>query len=92
MDYRVRVIGSQSEGAEVEVFYISNSMQDWLTSCRVDAAVYYNLESARCAINQGIESIKQELDLYCHCKLEEIQIIGEVTTVNVIQTLKPSDI
>lgn len=90
MEYRVKVIGSQLEAAKV--FYISNSMQDWLTTYRSDAAVYYNPESARCAINQGIESIKQELDLCYHCKLEEIQIAEEKRIESVIQTFKSSEI
>lgn len=90
MEYRVKVIGTQAESAKV--FYISNSIQDWLTLCRSDAAVYYNPETAKCAINQGIESIKQELDLFYHCELEEIQIVEEIRTENVIQTFKPSDI
>ena len=90
MEYRVKVIGSQSERAKV--FYISNSLQDWLTTYRSDAAIYYNLESARCAINQGIKSIKQDLDLFYHCELEEIQIAEEKRIESIVQAFKPSEI
>lgn len=90
MEYRVKVIGIQPEATKL--FYISNSMQDWLTTHRANAAIYYNPESARCAINQGIENIKRELDLHYHCKLEEIQIAEEKRIESIVQTFKPSEI
>jgi hypothetical protein len=93
MEYRIKVIGTQGESAKL--FYISkspNSLQDWLTTLRADAAVYYNLESARRVINQGINSIKQDLDLFYHCDLEEIQIAEEKRIESIVQTFKPSDI
>lgn len=92
MVYRIRVIGVQSKPTEqAKLFYVSDSMQDWLGS-RADAAIYYSLENAKCAINQSIESIKQELNIDYNCELKEIQIVQEVISESVIQTLKPSEI
>lgn len=90
MEYIVRIIGVRSDAAKL--FYISNSLQDWITGCRADAAIYYTPEFARCAIEQGIESIKRDLDERYHFELEGIQIIKRVVTEEVVQTLKSSDV
>lgn len=87
MKYIVKVIGVRLEFAKL--FYISDSLQNWLTTRRADAATYCSIAAARSAISQGIENIKRELGYY---ELEGIQIVGEVITENVIQILKPSDI
>lgn len=90
MEYIVRVIGVGTDFAKL--FYISDSLQCWLTTRRANAAVYYSIDGVKSAISQGIEIIKRELEQFYHCKLEGIQVIKRVVNEEVIQTLKPSDI
>lgn len=90
MGYKVKVIGVQS-GIE-KPFYIYDSLDYWLADHRAAASIYHSLEAAKSVINQGIVSIKQELNLFHHYELKEIQIVKEVIVEDVIQTLKPSDI
>ena len=88
-EYIVRIIGVRTDSAHL--FYISNSLQDWITDCRADAAVYDSIDAAKSAISQGIGIIKRDLKACYRYELAGVQIVKKIVLEDVIQTLNPPE-